>query len=395
MKSDWKYILYLSIAFGLFLIVKLTGPKQFNWTPTYASEDKNPFGAYVLGELLPELFKGKKLDISNQTMYELKDSLKSGENVIILTHSFNSEKEDTKVLLDHAEKGATIFIGAQSFYGKLADTLKLLTFDYLFRNSLYEKRKDTSYVKFVNPKLDSSHHFVFKRDNIHNYFGKFDSTRTTVVAENDFHQPVIIRVTWGKGNFILNCIPLAFTNIYALSGDANEFIATSFSYLPQTNSHWTEFYSIGRMESSTPLRFILTREPLAWAYYISIISLLLFMIFESKRKQRIIPVIKPLENTSLEFVGTIGNLYYQRSDHKNIAEKKILFFLDQIRTRYLLSQTTAGENFISLLAKKAGKGEEQVKRLFDAIARIQKQTTIAEEELIELNTQMEKFYLNS
>jgi hypothetical protein len=392
MKKDWKYILYLSIAFGLFLIVKLTGPKQFNWTPTYASEDKNPFGAYVLKELLPELFKGKKLDISNQTIYELKDSLRSGENVIILTHGFNGEKEDTKALLEHAEKGATVFIAAQSYYGKLADTLKLVTFDYLFRNGLYEQRKDTSYVRFVNPQLDSSRHFVFKRDNIHNYFGKFDSTRTTVIAENDYHQPVAIRVSWGKGAFILNCIPLAFTNIYTLSGTTNEFVSTSFSYLPQVNSHWTEYYSIGRMESSTPLRFILTREPLAWAYYVSIISLLLFMIFESKRKQRIIPIVKPLENTSLEFVGTIGNLYYQRSDHKNIAEKKIIFFFDQVRTRYFLNPNSPGENFISLLAKKAGKGEEQVRKLFDIIARIQGKSSINENELVELNTLIEKFY---
>ncbi|MEJ0057383.1 MAG: hypothetical protein WDN75_18035 [Bacteroidota bacterium] len=116
------------------------------------------------------------------------------------------------------------------------------------------------------------------------------------------------------------------------------------------------------------------------------------MIFESKRKQRIIPIIRPLENTSLEFVGTIGNLYYQRSDHKNIAEKKIIFLFDQIRTRYFLNPNSPGENFISLLAKKAGKGEGQIRKLFDTIARIQEKPSINENELIELNTQIEKFY---
>ena len=115
------------------------------------------------------------------------------------------------------------------------------------------------------------------------------------------------------------------------------------------------------------------------------------MLFESKRKQRIIPIIRPLENTSLEFVGTIGNLYYQRSDHKNIAEKKILFFFEHVRTRYLLSPKTAGDNFISLLAKKAGKGEEEVSKLFDTITRIQKQSAINENELVDLNKQIEKF----
>lgn len=391
MRRDWKYILYLSLAFGLFLTVKLMEPRQYDWTPTYAVEDKNPFGAYVLNELLPNLFKGKKVTISNRTIYELKDSLKDGESMIILTHSFRSEKEDTEVLLQHVAKGASVFIGAESFHGKLADTLKLTTYDYFFTDGMQKQRKDTSYLTFVNSRFDTLHHYIFKRDNIHNYFGTFDSTRTAVIAKNDLHQPVAIRMRWGKGSFILTCVPLAFTNIYALKSDNHEFVAASLSYLPKTDVHWTEFYSVGRMEASTPLRFILTNPPLAWAYYITVFSLLLFMIFEVKRKQRIIPIIPPLENTSLEFVGTIGNLYYQRSDHKNIAGKKIIFFFDHLRTRYLLNPHTPDENFVSLLAKKAGKREEQVRQLFEMIGRVQKQTSIKKEDLIELNTLIEKF----
>ena len=391
MKRDWKYMLYLSLAFGLFLAVKLMEPRRYDWTPTYAVEDKNPFGAYVLSKLLPDLFKGKKIAVSNRTIYELKDSLKDGESVIILTHSFRIEKEDTEILLQHVAKGASVFIGAESFYGKLADTLKLSTYDYFFRDGMQKQRKDTSYLTFVNPRFDTLHQYIFKRDNIHNYFGTLDSTRTAVIAKNDFHQPVVIRLTWGKGSFILTCVPLAFTNIYTLKGDNHEFGAASLSYLPKTDVHWTEYYSVGRMEASTPLRFILTSPPLTWAYYITMVSLLLFMIFEAKRKQRIIPIIPPLENTSLEFVGTIGNLYYQRNDHKNIAGKKIIFFFDQVRTRYLLNPNAPDENFISLLAKKAGKSEELVRQLFETIGRVQKQASIKKEELIELSTLIEKF----
>ena len=81
MKKDWKYILYLSLAIGLFLLVKLSGPKQYNWYPTYEEKDKNPFGAFVLKELLPEIFPGKKIEVSNKTFYELKNSVEPDENV--------------------------------------------------------------------------------------------------------------------------------------------------------------------------------------------------------------------------------------------------------------------------------------------------------------------------
>ena len=239
--------------------------------------------------------------------------------------------------------------------------------------------------------MDTSHLFFFKRDNIPNYFDSFDSTRTAVIAENKFGEPVSIRIHWGKGNFILNCTPLAFTNIYSLTGKNDEFVASSLSYLPVSDTHWTEYYSVGRMEASTPLRFILTHEPLAWAYYIALISLLLFMVFESKRMQRIIPIIQPLQNTSLEFVGTIGNLYYQRHDHKNIADKKITFFFEHIRTRYQVNPVVQDENFVISLAKKSGKGVDEVRDLLQLIAQIRSRVIISQEDLIELNQLMEKF----
>jgi hypothetical protein len=165
------------------------------------------------------------------------------------------------------------------------------------------------------------------------------------------------------------------------------------SHLPEANVKWTEYYSVGRLESSTPLRFILTHPPLAWAYYVTVLALLLFMIFEAKRKQRIIPILPPLQNTSLEFVGTIGNLYYQRSDHKNIAEKKILFFLEMIRSRYLLSPGTNADMFVSQLARKTGKPEDAVRRLFMQIDVIRGKASITKEELIELNKAIEAFSL--
>jgi hypothetical protein len=391
MRRDWKYILYLSIAFGLFIAVKLIEPKQYNWEPTYAVEDKNPFGGYVLNELITDLFKGKNVAVFNLTVYELKDSLKPGDNLIVLSHHFRSDKEDTQVMLDHVAKGGHVFIGAESFRGKLSDTLKLKTDDYLFHAGLQDQGRDTSYLSFANSRLDSNRHYQFKRDNIHNYFASFDTVRTTIIAKNEQHQPVTIRVRWGKGSFILTCAPLAFSNIYALRQDNHEFMAITLSHLPEADVKWTEYYSVGRFESSTPLRFILTHSPLAWAYYITVSALLLFMIFEAKRKQRIIPIIPPLQNTSLEFIGTIGNLYYQRSDHKNIAEKKILFFLEMIRSRYLLSPGMNADTFVSQLARKAGKTEETVRQLFLQIDSVKGRASITKEELIALNKSIEAF----
>jgi hypothetical protein len=149
---------------------------------------------------------------------------------------------------------------------------------------------------------------------------------------------------------------------------------------------------LGRMEAATPLRFILTTEPLRWAYYLTLISILFFIVFEAKRKQRIIPVIKPLTNTTLEFVGTIGNLYYQRGDHKNIAEKKIQFFLDQIHSSYFINTANKDEAYLSLLTKKSGVPEETIQELFKTINQISEQEKISVTQLTLLNKLIEKFH---
>ncbi|AYB30892.1 DUF4350 domain-containing protein [Chryseolinea soli] len=390
MKKDWKYLLYICSAFGLFLAVKLLSPKQHDWTITFAQEDRNPYGAYVFNAVLPALFP-QGVHHTYKTLYELKDSLPKSANVLIVASNFSGSKEDTDVLLDHVNGGGSVFISAHYFYSQFGDTLDLRTSDFLFSGNNNLFNQDSSYLKFASPAMDTTQHYMFRTGNIHNYFTRFDTTRTTVIARNELNQPITLRVKWGKGSFILNSTPMAFTNIYLLNGQNHRFLSNTLSYLPSSPLWWTEYYHLGRREISTPLRFILTTEPLRWAYYITLVALLVFMLFEMKRKQRIIPIIKPLTNTTLDFVHTIGNLYYQRAEHKNIAEKRIHYFADQLRSRYWLTHIVFDEDFVHTLTQKSGKPEEEVRALVNIIAYIQKNKTILADILIEFDERLEKF----
>lgn len=393
MKKDWKYILYLSLAIGLFLVVKLTSPKQHNWRVTYMHVDMNPFGAYALNVLLPSIFNGQNIQHNYETLYEIKDSLKREGNILIISGDFHAGEEDTNALFKHLNVGGTALIAADYFSGHFRDTLQLSVRDHLFDEEglrIFDQ-EDTSSVRMATVYADTSQRFYFKRENIPNYFSQFDTTRTTVLAVNEENKPVAIRMQWGKGNLILCTTPMAFTNIYLLAGNNNQYVSSLLSYLPQADIVWTEYYHLGRMEVSTPLRFILMNEPLRWAYYVAILSLLIFMIFEMKRKQRIIPIIKPLQNTTLEFVGTIGSLYFQHADHKNIADKKINFFLEHVRVRYWLSTAKLNDEFISSLSHKSGIDEKYVSQLVKMIVHIQSQKKISANELIKLDKQIHGF----
>lgn len=387
--KDWKYIVYVVGAILLFTLVKMLAPKQFDWTMTLAHEDKNPYGTYVLHELMPTLTPDTKIDLSYKTAYELKDSIQSNDVLFTLATTFRTGKDESIALLKHVENGGTVFISAQYFRGHFPDTLGIGTYDYIFKAGGVSLR-DSAYMRIANIGLDTTH-YNYLRDNTHQYFDRFDTTRTTVIAENDYAQPTTIRVSYGKGNFILNSTPAVFTNIYMMANENRQFAASTFSYFPEGNIYWTEYYQRGRMESQTPLRFILRNEPLMWAYYLTLGAILIFMLFEAKRKQRIIPIIKPLPNTSLQFVSTVGNLYYQNADHKNVAEKKINYLLEQIRTKYLVRTTHFDKDFIHTLASKSGNTEDLVATLFKKISFIQSSTVISAEQLMELNEHIEQF----
>ena len=392
MGKDWKYIVYVLGALSVFVIVKLLSPTTYDWSVTFAHNDKNPFGTYAFHSLLPGLFKEDKINHSYLTLYELRDSIGSGDNIVIISNNFSADEQDTKVLLSHVHNGGAALISAQNFRGQFADTLNLAAYDYFFKTGDIATGADSSYLKFENPSLDTSQRFWFRRDNTHNYLEKFDTLRAAIIARNEYGNPVTIRLKWGKGDLILNTTPMAFTNIYLLSGTNHDFVSGMLSCLPsERRIHRTEYYHLGRMEASSPLRFVLRSEPLRWAYYIVIGLIIIFMLFEAKRKQRLIPVITPPGNTSLEFVTTIGNLYYQNNDHKNLAEKKIAFFFDQIRTKYRLKTHALDDEFFTSLAHKSGNSREDVLALFRSISFIQSSTMISPGQLMDLNEKIERF----
>ncbi len=401
MGKDWKYILYLVMLAALLLFVVLGKDKQYNWQVTYAHEDKNPYGAFALNELLPSILFDKSIQHRYKTFYELKDSIAAGENFLVITRTFNPDKEDAAALINHVQKGGKVFISANYIYGTLADTLGLRTYDYFFDgpHPFHGNRNDTTTIRLANPRMDTASLFYFKRDNIHHFLGKADTTfikikplEAQVVARNDFDKAVAVRLKYGKGEFIFCSTPMLFTNIYLLN-EKNHLLASSLlSYLPAAKTYWTEYYHLGRMEAATPLRFILTNEPLSWAYYISLLSLLAFLIFESKRTQRIIPVIKPLMNSSLDFIGTISRLFYERYDHKSIATKKILYFFEQMRSRFYLTQPYHTEGYVEILSHKTGVNKNLAIELLKCVDSINSREKINKEELLQLNELIQKFW---
>jgi hypothetical protein len=389
MKKDRKYIYFLVLLFGGYLAVQLTAKKPHNWYLSLDYTSKEPYGTAVLNELLPSVFSSVR--ITGKTFYELRDSLKPTDNVLVLAKEFNPGKEDVGALLALAERGHNVFLSAESFGKKLKDTLHFDT-NFNFFGLASFRESDSLYITFNNKlkaNVDDVDKYYFKTINQQNYFSEFSTDSASVFTINENEEVNTLRMPYGKGQIFISTIPAVFTNIYALS-PSQKFASTLLSAMPNSRLVWFESYQVGHRELATPLRYILTTEPLAWAYYLCLFSCLVFIVFEARRKQRAIPIIKPLTNASLEFAGTIGTLYYQRGDHKNIAEKRIHFFYDYVRTHYFLNSHEI--DFVEKLSRKALKPIVQVEALVNSIIACQQANSISVSQLTDLNKMIENFY---
>lgn len=139
------------------------------------------------------------------------------------------------------------------------------------------------------------------------------------------------------------------------------------------------------------MRYILSQPALKWAWYIFLIGMLIFLFFNAKRKQRVVPILKPLANTTIDFTKTIGNLYYQEGDHNNIIDKKIIYFLEKIRNEYLIDTAKLDDHFIQKLHHKSGKKLEDIQNVVSLINAYRKNNYLSiEDDLLKINNAIEK-----
>lgn len=394
-KRDRKYIALLILALGLAVAAEMATPEEIDWTASFENNDKRPFGGLVFYDLLDELFPGTSIDAVNVPPYlVLRDTSRTDANYLFVTLTFAPDAFETEKLLDFAARGNTVFVAAYDFDGPFADTLRLET-DGAVTNmpqALLNLSDDSVGIHLVNPALQTADAFYFEEGLADDYFSRFDTARATVLGLNSRKHVNYLRVDVGGGAVYLSTVPMAFTNYFALHRNNAAYLYRALSYLPVQDVLWDEYYKPNRTETTTPLRFILGHPALKAAYWTLVALLVLFIVFESKRRQRIIPVIAPLKNTTVEFVETVGRLYHQHADHANLAEKKITYFLDYVRHHLGLPTHTLGEDFPARVAERSGVPADAVRAIFEDVRRVQSQAKLSEDDLQRLNDRIEAFY---
>lgn len=180
---------------------------------------------------------------------------------------------------------------------------------------------------------------------------------------NPYH-PLVLRRKWGRGEIVLCSTPLLLTNYGIMNGE-------NVSYVYRVLNMVSDYPAMRMVDippaeehiSQSPMRYFVATPPLRWALYLSLLTLLLFMIFTARRRQRAIPVVKKPENHQLEFTKLIGTLYYQDGAHGDLVRKKYTYFTEYLRREVQIDvddEAEDDENF-SMLARHTGMDEKDIR----------------------------------
>ncbi|MGB5556090.1 MAG: DUF4350 domain-containing protein [Flavobacteriaceae bacterium] len=396
-KKGNVYIIIAVVTLAVLMLLQYNQPKEINWFPSYVAQHKIPYGTFVLSDVMKKMFPVDLEQVNKPPFEFLTDTPEAHGTYFFVDDKVTYGESELNTLLDWAHEGNTLFIASRTFEDELLDTLNLKT------SNLYADFGETKNQlhHLVHPKLKTADGYPFDKDQYTTYFKTTDSTEASILGyvnyfdedgasqENNCN---VIRTTFGKGKIILSTFPNAFTNYFILKENNKDYTAGLLSYLDATSPIYIDqYYKSGKTFYTSPMYLFLNTKEFKWAYYLALIGVLFYVIFEGKRKQRAIPVVLPLKNQTLAFTRTIGDMYFEKGETKAISDHKIAHFMEYIRSHFYMGTQDINEEFYKNLAARSHHSVEDIKALFTQMERMKKSEALGNEELKKLNNSIESF----
>lgn len=373
-------------------------PEDIDWTPSLSSNSRAPYGTSIVWESLPRYFPSAEPQQLNRLMRytsinDLKHAADSPTLFVMIGLDYYITDEEWASLLQFARAGNELFILSSNLDEHLARGLHLLK-----HSDNYEEARLTQY----NDGTDAQHALRLLPDSsrTYGYTGRYLTAgfeRNSLLAADTFGddgsnseiyerrrlskaidtvpeilgtakgRPDFVRYRIGVGHITLHAAPLVLSNYFLLQPGNRSYLDSVWHSFPANISAiwWNEYYK--RSSESSSWSVLLRYPAMRWALLIACVTLLLYVLFGMKRLQRIVPIIQPVENTSVAFVETVGKLYFNRGVHANLAEKMVQHFLEWVRSNYYLDTSQLSDAFTRQLAAKSGKPETEVASLINSI----------------------------
>lgn len=385
---------------------------------TYLKDDTKPFGSHITYNHFQALFDDRYIETTtipfNVTWKNIRhySSNTQYSTYILITKNLEVNKREAAAMVDFISQGNDMFIAADFIDKDLLDTINCKTIRLPEIISEVNGKMNETFVKMYFGDDFKAPAYKYYYYPFLNSFAGYDAANTRVLGVNEADHPDYIIMFIGNGRLYLHAAPRAFSNYFLLTYNNYEYLDNVLSYIRFDPKHiyWDEYYKKQSLDRSKKTRsdnnserkknefssfnVIKNNPPLRWAFILAVTALLLYIFVNIKRKQRVINIVSPNINTTVNFTETVGRLYLQKKNNKNIAEKMITYFYEHIRNSYFLNATEVDKDFIASLSGKSGVDIEKTQQLLDHIYYIESSENVSDVELMQLNDLLQNFYKN-
>jgi hypothetical protein len=401
-------VVLLMVLFGALSYMQ---DKGYNWySEMNDSNFEQPYGLKFMDEYLRKQYdEGSFQFLDSSITVDLPKYLENDTvyDYLFIGHNMYLDTAELEALLDFVEDGNNAIFLSKKFPYDLMEELNTgeCVYDWYENDNFLDS---TIYANFEEQDLKTFDPVQYSRlikDKKVEYAWHFIDEDYFCIEEKNFtalgrfnqNQVNFFRAEYGQGQFYFHSNPEFFTNYYLTQKENQEYAQKVLSYATGSHLLWDKQYNLRNFDHNIsqndgPLKYILSQESLKWALYCLVGALLLYLMFEAKRKQRSIPIIVGKENTSIEYVETISELYFQRKGHSKIYDYITIQFNDFIRKRYRLSIKKKDENFIKLLSVKSHIKKERIEALLKHQNNGKFEGNIDEKFLISYHEEIQYFY---
>ncbi len=412
MKKNTILLALFSVLVALLIMYFYFGrndKQSFSWNENYKTDSDQPYGTLFIRKLLESYRPGEKFLLNDKiplSMLLAKDSIAFPADYVFIGSELSLSDDDVQSLLDFIYSGNDAFVATRYLPYTIIDSI----FRAECENEMFlsDHIMSSATLNFYHPELRSAkgYNYTYKPGSqIRNYTWMalqadvFCDSAQSLVALGHFDNDAVnfFRLRFGKGNLYVHTNPIVFTNYFVRSKDKVEYAAGVFSHLRGKTIIWDEF---GRSQfvpdetPSNPLALIMQHDSLKYAWWMMLVSAILYTVFTAKRRQRIIPIREEKINTSLEYVKMVSALHFENGNNKDIALKKMKYFQYFIRSKYGIQNAQLTPNHFKRLAEKSQIDIDHIESIFVQYQRIEKNPyeSIGAHQLIALYNAIDHFY---
>lgn len=376
-----------------------------NWNSRFQVDDKKPMGLYLLTALTQA-----HLDTNHQVsvvtdwidMDSIFENDKSKKTFFFVGNNFGLKSDEIDTILSEVKKGSSLFLS----FNDLTENL--------FSKLFYEYKTKYEYDDHVNVFSDK-HKFkminLFQNDTVATDWKAFEKVQSLgphKSLSSFMEMSNYIKVKHGDGYLFFHTNPEMFYNyqLKRLPGfkyaefTLNQLSSEQDVYLLELG-RLTDNYGNqdvdddsgedGKVDDSY-FKLIFQNPTLLTALLLSILGIVLFIIFRSKRTEPIVPYIAKKKDMTLAFTETITSIYFAKRHPYGLLQVQRKNFYATIQKHFFIDLNRGSEHkVLDVLAEKCNMERAEIDELVNMLE-TKEASRISDQYITDVNKKMHSFY---